>query len=98
MSGVVLITLLSFSWIVFTTVALYYRKRIGWYIASYFTFQAGISVFVTGIVFIRGWEGMGYGILGTFIVGVAFFLCLIVWVFEYSKDRVRNAEQEGDDF
>ncbi|WP_257350767.1 hypothetical protein [Pseudalkalibacillus decolorationis] len=88
MTDVVLLTILSFTWIIFGTIVIYYRKQIGWYVAPYLIFQLGISLFVISIVFIRVWTGIGYGIMGTFIVGIALFLFVIVGVYYHSKYRV----------
>ncbi|MCF6411452.1 hypothetical protein [Pseudalkalibacillus salsuginis] len=96
MTDIVLLTLISFSWIIFSWLVIYFPKKLRWYILPYLTFQLGATLIVYSISFVKGWSGIGYGGLGVAIVGIALILWLIVRIYYHSKPR--EASEEYDSF
>ncbi|WP_349409320.1 hypothetical protein [Pseudalkalibacillus sp. SCS-8] len=90
MLPIVLLTLLSFSWIIFSWIAIYYPKKVRWYLLPYFVFQLGQTLIVYSVVFVSGWENIGYGSLGVALIGLSIFLLVIVKVNKHNN-HTKNA-------
>ncbi|WP_221568316.1 hypothetical protein [Alkalihalobacillus sp. TS-13] len=93
MTDIVLLTIISFSWIIFSWLVIYFSKKLRWYVLPYTTFQLGATLIVYSIAFVKGWSGIGYGGLGVTIVGISLFLLLIVRIYYYSKQKEETSEE-----
>ncbi|WP_408009185.1 hypothetical protein ACJROX_02385 [Pseudalkalibacillus sp. A8] len=96
MRDIVLLTLISFSWIIFSWLVIYFPKKLRWYILPYLTFQLGATLIVYSVAFVKGWSGIGYGGLGVAITGISLFLLLIVRIYYLSMPG--EASEEYDTF
>lgn len=80
MTDIVLLTLISFSWIIFSWLVIYFHRKLKWYILPYTVFQLGSTLIVYSIAFVKGWAGIGYGSIGLFVIGISLFLLIIVMI------------------
>lgn len=74
----------------FSMIYLFTKSSDKRYMASGVTGLAGVAIIVASIVFIGGFEGMGYGIIGIGFVVIA-VAGLFVFLFKPIKNRDSNA-------
>ncbi len=94
MTDIVLLVAISFSWIIFSWLIIYFHDKMLWYILPYSVFQLGATLLVYSITFIKGWAGIAYGGIGLLIIGISLFLLLIVKLYYRAKykDQMEDSE------
>ncbi|MGM7703495.1 hypothetical protein ACSVDE_17315 [Pseudalkalibacillus sp. Hm43] len=94
MTDIVLLVAISFSWIIFSWLVIYFHKKMQWYILPYSVFQLGATLLVYSITFVKGWAGIAYGSIGLLIISISLFLLLIVKLYYRMKYKGLMEETE----